>query len=311
LLPARPTTVEPKEVTVEEAIKQLCQDLARAEYAKTTQDSYKKTAIALSERFGCSVAELTRDQLREYVDAVVAEDGGRCRGRVKLCRNLSTRVVTTGQEGAQSHRKRRVRQSSGLCDVSFIKLPKRYSALPAVLSLNEVAALLPAIRNRRYQAVATVMYGTGLRVAEAIALQVGDIDGARGVVRVRHGKGNKAREAKLSQSLYVWLRRYWDKERPPLPFLFSNPSGKLPSQATLRQAFALAAKQARINKHVTPHVLRHSFATHLLEQGTDVRVVSALLGHARISTTARYARVTEKLIQQTPSPLDLLPQRRW
>jgi Phage integrase, N-terminal SAM-like domain len=114
LLPARPTTVDPKEATVDEAIKQLCQDLARAEYAKTTQDSYKKTAIALSERFGCSVAELTRDQLREYVDAVVAEDGGRCRGRVKLCAVLFLFRKTLGRPQ----------------DVSFIKLPKRYSALP-------------------------------------------------------------------------------------------------------------------------------------------------------------------------------------
>ncbi|HLK38375.1 MAG TPA: tyrosine-type recombinase/integrase, partial [Polyangiaceae bacterium] len=97
----------------------------------------------------------------------------------------------------------------------------RHSPLPTVLSLDEVHALLRALRHRRYQALAMVLYGTGLRIREAIALEVGDIDGARGVVRVRHGKGDKAREAKLSDSLYEWLRRYWAQERPPLPYLFA------------------------------------------------------------------------------------------
>jgi integrase/recombinase XerD len=221
---------------VEQAIKQLGQDLARAGYAKKTQADYQRTAIALSERFGRPVAELTRDQLRAYVDAVVAEEGSRSSVRRKLCAVLFLFRKTLGRPQ----------------DVSFIKLPKKYSALPVVLSLNEVAALLPAIHNRRYQAVAMVMYGAGLRLAEALALEVDDIDGARGVIRVRHGKGNKAREAKLSQSLYVWLRQYWDRERPMLPHLFSNSSGKPPRQDTVRKALLLAAKQARINKRVTP-----------------------------------------------------------
>jgi site-specific recombinase XerD len=193
---------------------------------------------------------------------------------------------------------------------SFFRLPKRRSALPTVLSLSEVNALLQAIRRPRYQAIAMVMYGAGLRITEAISLEVRDIDGMRGVIVVRHGKGNKAREAKMSQSLYVWLRAYWARERPPLPHLFASKAGKLPQRSTVREALAAAAKQAWIKKRVTPHVLRHSFATHLLEHGTDVRVVGALLGHASIKTTARYARVTEKLVRQTPSPLDLLPQPR-
>jgi site-specific recombinase XerD len=157
-----------------------------------------------------------------------------------------------------------------------------------------------------------VLYGAGLRIAEALALEVTDIDGARGVIRVRHGKGNKPREAKLSPSLYQWLRQYWSRERPPLPYLFaSRRTGKPPVAESVRSALALAAKEAWVKKHVTPHVLRHSFTTHLLEQGTDVRVVSALLGHASLLSTARYGRVTEKLVRETPSPLDLLPHRRW
>jgi site-specific recombinase XerD len=180
-----------------------------------------------------------------------------------------------------------------------------------VLTLKEVQGLLNAIRTPRYQAIAMVLYGAGLRISEALALEVRDIDGERGVIRVRHGKGDKAREAKLSPSLYHWLRDYWRREQPPGPCLFaSKKTGKLPLAATVRDALSRAAKDTWIKKRVTPHVLRHSFATHLLEQGTDVRVVSALLGHSEVTTTARYARVTNKLVRQTPSPLDLLPQRR-
>lgn len=195
--------------------------------------------------------------------------------------------------------------------VSFLKLPRVYSPLPAVLSLDEVNALLRAIRDPRYQALAMVMYGAGLRIQEAISLEVRDIDGARGVLTIRHGKGNKAREAKLSQSLYEWLRDYWARTRPQAPYVFGCPKrGTPPNAVTIRAAIAQAAKEAWIKKRVTPHVLRHSFATHLLDEGTDINVVRQLLGHASIDSTARYARVTQKRVRETPSPLDLLPQRR-
>ena len=179
-----------------------------------------------------------------------------------------------------------------------------------VLSKGEVHRLLNSIRDARYQAIAMVMYGSGLRIQEALRLTIDDIDRERGVIHVRNGKGGKPRETKLSPVLYDWLRAYWSRTRPPLPYLFVNHRGRLPRQSTVRRALAAAVAEARIKKHVTCHVLRHSFATHLLEEGTDVRVVSALLGHASIKTTARYARVTEKLVRQTPSPLDLLPQPR-
>jgi site-specific recombinase XerD len=272
----------------------LGQDLARAGYAKKTQSHYVATARRLAERFRCAIEAVSRDQLREFVDEVMARERAAAtkRGELSGLRFLYAR--TLGRPDM----------------VSFFKLPKHHSPLPTVLSLAEVSALLRAIRKPRYQAIAMVMYGAGLRIAEAIALEVRDIDGVRGVIRVRHGKGDKAREAKLSPSLYAWLRGYWARERPPLPHLFASSSGKLPQGATVREALKQAAKEAWIKKPVTPHVLRHSFATHLLEHGTDVRVVGALLGHASIKTTARYARVTEKLVRETPSPIDLLPQPR-
>ena len=281
---------------MDKSIAQMGQDLAFARYAKSTQKKYLGTAEHLSSRFGRPVAELTREELRTYVEEIVS-------------RGKSASWVTI-ELGALSFLYRKTLGRPEL--VSFISYPKKHSPLPTVLSLEEVGALIRAIRHPLYQAIVMVMYGAGLRITEALALEVTDIDGARGVIRVRHGKGDKAREAKLSQSLYTWLRQYWARERPPAPYLFaSRKTAKPPIATTVRKALAQAAKQAWIKKRVTPHVLRHSFATHLLEEGTDVRVVGALLGHASIRSTARYARVTEKLVRGTPSPLDLLPQKRW
>jgi site-specific recombinase XerD len=281
---------------MEESIKQLGQDLALAGYAKSTQKQYVRTAEHLANRFARPLAGLTREELRTYVEEITARGKSTSWMRMKLAALSFLYRKTLGQPEV----------------VSFVSYPKRKRPLPTVLSLEEVGALLGAIRVARYQAIAMVLYGAGLRIAEALALEVTDIDGARGVIRVRHGKGDKAREAKLSPTLYAWLREYWSRERPPLPYLFaSRKTGKRACAESVRAAMADAAKQAWIKKRVTPHVLRHSFATHLLEQGTDVRVVGALLGHASLQSTAHYARVTEKLVRQTPSPLDLLPQRRW
>jgi site-specific recombinase XerD len=279
---------------MEKEIECVRRDLALKGYAETTRKRYLGALLALHERFGRPAAELTREDLRVYVEELQSRGKAAASLSNELCAVLFLYRKSFGRPEL----------------VSFISLPRRYSPLPDVLSVKEVHALLGAIRNRRYQALAMVMYGAGLRIAEAIALEVRDVDGERGVIRVRHGKGNKAREAKLSPSLHQWLRDYWRMEQPQGPHLFASRTGRLPRDYTIRKALARAASDAWIKKRVTPHVLRHSFATHLLEHGTDVNVVRALLGHASIKTTARYARVTRKLVRQTPSPLDLLPQRR-
>lgn len=281
---------------MDKSIEQLGQDLALAKYAKSTGKQYVRTAEHLANRFGRPLAELTREELRTYVEELTT-------------RGKSASWMTTQLAALSFLYRKTLGQPE---QVSFLSYPRRARPLPTVLSLDEVSALIGAIRVARYQAIVMVLYGAGLRIAEALALEVSDIDGARGVIRVRHGKGDKAREAKLSPALYAWLRHYWARERPPLPYLFaSGKTGKRACADSVRAALADAAKRAWIKKRVTPHVLRHSFATHLLEQGTDVRVVGVLLGHASLQSTARYGRVTEKLVRQTPSPLDLLPQKRW
>jgi integrase/recombinase XerD len=277
------------------SIERMKQDLARRRYAQKTKDLYLRTVNDLFCRFGQPVADLTGDELRTYVDEIFGAGNSPSWVAIQFAALRFLYRKTLGRPEL----------------VSFIAFPKKHSKLPEILSLDEVAALLREIQRPRHRAIAMVMYGAGLRISEALALEVSDIDGPRGVIQVRHGKGNKAREAKLSQSLYQWLREFWRWERPPLPYLFaSKKTQKPPAARTVRYAIADAAKRAGIKKHVTPHVLRHSFATHLLEEGTDVRIVSVLLGHASIQSTARYARVTEKIVRQTPSPLDLLPRNR-
>lgn len=271
------------------------QDLALAEYAQRTQDRYLGTVRRLSARFGRPIVDVTREQVRGFVTEIVTADRSASWKRMELAAVVFLWRKTLGRPE----------------QVSFVSWPTSHQRLPEILSLEEVHALFRAIEHPRYQTMAMVIYGGGLRLSEALALEVGDIDGSRGVLRIRHGKGDKAREVKLSPSLYSWLRKYWQRERPPKPYVFaSRITGKPPHKETVRDAIALAAKSAGIRKHVTPHVLRHCFATHLLEAGTDVRVVQALLGHSSVYTTARYARVTEKIVRATPSPLDLLPQKR-
>jgi integrase/recombinase XerD len=279
---------------MDQSIEQLARDLALANYAKATQERYVGTAKQLAEFCRKPLVEVTRDDLREFVEARTSRGKSATKLNNELCAVLFLFRRTLGRADL----------------VSFIKLPKRRSPLPAVLSVEEVHSLLRAIREPRYQAVAMVMYGAGLRIDEALSLEVRDIDGARGVIQVRHGKGDKAREAKLSPVLYEWLRKYWARERPPEPYLFSSrKTGKRPHHGTVRKALAAAGKDAWIRKPVRPHILRHSFATHLLDEGVDTRVVQQLLGHESIRTTARYTRVTQKRIRETPSPLDLLPLR--
>lgn len=278
---------------MEETLNQVRQDLARAGYARTTRDTYLKTI----EQFfrssdGVEVERLGRDDVRRFVGDL--ETKGRSASWMKM--HLSALAFLFRKTLGRPN------------EVSFLSFPRQRSPLPTVLSQDEVERLLRALHVRRYQAIAMVLYGTGVRIEEALALKVSDIDSGRGVIHVRKGKGSKAREVRLTPALHAWLRRYWAREQPPLPYLFSSRrAGKPPTQDSVRAALAQAADEAGITKHVTPHVLRHTYATHLLEAGVDIRVLQALLGHAQTQTTARYARVSTKLIEKIPSPLELLP----
>jgi site-specific recombinase XerD len=191
--------------------------------------------------------------------------------------------------------------------VAFLSWPKDVVRLPEVLSTAEVEKILAAIEKPVYRVYCTLLYATGLRLGEALQLKTHDIDRARGVIHVKETKGNQERLVMLGDKLYSQLRQYWAQERPPAPWLFaSKKTGRPISRDMVWRVLHAATKKAGLNRRVTPHILRHSFATHLLENGTDLRTIQVLLGHSNIVSTVRYARVSTKLIGQTPSPLDHL-----
>jgi site-specific recombinase XerD len=178
--------------------------------------------------------------------------------------------------------------------------------LPPVLNAEEVARFLEAVTGLRNRVALTTAYAAGLRIGEVTRLKVASIDSKRMLIYVEAGKGGKDRYAMLSPRLLDILRAYWRRARPSLWLFPGQEPGEHVSIAALQDACRVARKRAGIAKPVTAHVLRHSFATHLLESGTDIRVIQVLLGHADLSTTARYAQVTTNLIAGTQSPFDRL-----
>lgn len=191
--------------------------------------------------------------------------------------------------------------------VDDIRGPRSQKTLPVVLSVAEVARFFKAIVSLKHRTILMTAYGAGLRVGEAVQLRVSDIDSQRMVIRVRQGKGKKDRYTMLSTALLEMLRRYWWAARPE-DLMFTTRSKDRPiTRSTVQRVCKQAQKDAGISKDITPHTLRHSFATHLLESGTNLRVIQVLLGHASPQTTAIYTRVSTELIGKTVSPLDVLP----
>ena len=186
--------------------------------------------------------------------------------------------------------------------------PKKLKRLPDVLSREEVLQLLKAVRSLRLRTILATAYAAGLRISEALRLQVRDVDSQRMVLHIRGAKQGKDRLVLLSPQLLAMLRQYWLEMKPRGPLLFPSRRGRLVHIDVLRRAFRATINQLGFKKRVTLHSLRHGFATHLLEDGTDIRVIQALLGHANLQTTAHYTRVSTRNFQRVTSPLDGLVQ---
>jgi len=191
--------------------------------------------------------------------------------------------------------------------VKDIPHPKRPKTLPVILSPEEVLRVFAAIRAVKYKAIIATAYAAGLRISEVCALQVSDIDSQRMRIHVRSGKGKKDRYVMLGESLLALLRQYYQAVRPQGGYLFP---GQKPQQHISTTAVSLVLRkvirETGLSKKVTMHTLRHCFATHLLEAGTDIRILQVLLGHSSIRTTLRYTHITDRLIQKLVSPLDMI-----
>ena len=191
-----------------------------------------------------------------------------------------------------------------------IPWPKVPQKKPDILSGSEVAKLLKAVPSLVPAMALTTAYGAGLRISETCRLKVEDIDGKRKLIHVRCGKGGKDRYVMLADRLLEELREYWVKVKPEGWLFPGSKKGRPLSPDAVRKALERATKATKLKKRVTAHALRHAFATHLLESGTDIRIIQVLLGHASIRTTARYTQVSNKLIASTKSPLDMLGTKK-
>jgi site-specific recombinase XerD len=283
---ARPT----KEDFMTKLREQMMQDLDLAGYVERTKRLYVNAIRNLAEFFRRSPDQLGQTEVRQWVEHLRKSGIGtqRLRQHFAALRFLYTKTLGRPEV------------------TSFLSWPGDCEKLPVVLSEQEVDRLLRALSTVRMRVFCATLYAAGLRVNEACQLRTSDIDAARGVIHVRRGKGGKERLVMLSPRLLVILRKYWKQARPAKPWLFSGGTGQPLLAEVARRALKRAALVAKLDKRVTPHVLRHSFATHLLERGTDLRVIQVLLGHDSIRTTTRYARVSTELITKTQSPLERL-----
>ncbi len=270
----------------------MIEDMQLRNLSPRTIEAYVYHVASFAKHFGRSPERLGADEVRRYQLYLVQEKKASWSSfNQAVCALRFLYKVTCPQPFAVEH-------------IAYGKRPKR---LPTVLSRAEVTRLLECIPTLKHRVLVMTAYATGLRLSELTHLEVGDIDSSRMLVRVRQGKGQKDRVVPLSRRLLDELRVYWRAARPRR-LLFPGRQPERPVHDTLVQkTIKAAARRAGIAKNVSPHVLRHSFATHLLEAGTDLRTLQRILGHSSLSTTAIYTHVTLARLQATVSPLDLLP----
>ncbi|TRX55512.1 tyrosine-type recombinase/integrase [Fulvivirga sp. M361] len=186
-----------------------------------------------------------------------------------------------------------------------LERPKKENTLPVILSKKEVARVISCIKSIKHRAIISTIYGTGLRISELQHLKIEDIDSDHRRIWIRSGKGNKDRATLLPDNLLMLLRAYYRKHRPE-KFLFEGPDGGIYSASSIRKILKRACFKAGVRKKVTPHTLRHSFATHLMESGVNLRYIQTLLGHTSSKTTEIYTHLCNQHISEIRSPLSML-----
>jgi len=270
--------------------RRMIEDMTVRNLSPATQRSYVHAVAKFSRYFGCSPDQLGLEEVRQFQVQLVASGISWPALNQTVCALRFFYGVTLGQADLPER-------------IPYAREPRK---LPVVLSADEVVRFLEAVPGLKSRTALTTAYAAGLRASEAVRLKVGDIDSGRMLLRVEQGKGAKDRYAMLSPQLLTILRGYWRLARPR-HWLFPGRGEDRPvDPQVLHAACRSACTAAGLAKRVTVHTLRHSFATHLLEAGTDIRIIQALLGHNNLSTTARYTRVADTTIRNTVSPLDRL-----
>jgi integrase/recombinase XerD len=271
--------------------RRMIQDMTLRNFAPRTITVYVDCVARFARHFGRSPELLGPDDVRAYLlDLIERQRRSWAYYNLNLHALRFLYNVTLGRAEVLAH----------------LPCPKRLKRLPVVLSPEELTRFFAAVGRLHHRALLITAYAAGLRVSEVAALRVEDIDSRRMVIRVRQGKGRKDRYVMLSPKLLELLRAYWKAARPRT-WLFPGLDPDRPiSAAAVMKACRRAWRASGLEKHVTVHALRHSFATHLLEAGTDLRTIQVLLGHDSPRTTALYTHVSPEAVRATPSPLDRL-----
>ena len=274
----------------------MIEDMTIRNLSPTTQKSYVHHVFKFSRHFGRPLREADVEDVRAYQAHLVSLGLSWGSLNQAVCALRFFFGVTMGRPDLPER-------------IVYARQPRR---LPVILSPEEVARFLESVCGLRNRAALTVAYATGLRVSEVTRLKISDIDSRRGIIRIEQGKGGKDRQVMLSEQLLSVLRAYLRAARPrPRTWLFPGRDLDRPLHPQVLNSVCTVAREvADLDKRVTPHTLRHSFATHLLEAGTDIRIIQALLGHSSPTTTALYAQVATTTIRDVVSPLDRLPPRR-
>lgn len=269
--------------------RRMIEDMRLRNFSACTERSYIHYVADFARHFNTSPEHLGLDDIRNYQLFLTEQ------------RQLSASSVNTFVSAVQFLYTVTLEMPWGKQRFVRMKVPEK---LPVVLSQEQVAALLQHVGILKHRAVLMLCYGSGLRISEAVSVKAEHIDSSRMLIRVENGKGAKDRYTVLSQTLLNLLRQYWKIQRPKDYLFPGSHAGTHVQPGTIQQICRDACRMAGIEKHVTPHMLRHSFATHLLENGTDTRAIQVLLGHSRIDTTARYTAVTPRTVSAISSPLD-------
>jgi site-specific recombinase XerD len=270
--------------------RRMIEDMTVRNLSPATQRSYIHAVAKFSRFFGCSPDRLGLDEVRAFQVQLVTDGMSWSGLNQTVCALRFFYGTTLGRTDLPER-------------IAYAREPRK---LPVVLSAGEVVRFLEAVANLKHRVALTTAYAAGLRAAEVASLKLADIDSSRMVLRVEQGKGGKDRYVMLSPQLLGILRGYWRLARPS-HWLFPGRDATRPLHPEgLHVACRCACTAAKLDKRVTVHTLRHSFATHLLEGGTDIRIIQSLLGHSNLQTTARYTQVATSTIRGTQSPLDRL-----
>jgi site-specific recombinase XerD len=274
----------------------MIEDMQVRNFSPRTQATYLHQVARFADHFGRSPEVLGPAELRAYQVFLTTE------------KRLAPNSILTAVSALRFLYRVTLKRAWPVADL--LPAPKRPQFLPIVLSPTEVQRFLASVPSRKHRTILSVCYAAGLRIAEAVRLQVADIDSQRMVLRVTQGKGQKDRYVMLSPRLLTLLRTWWLIATPRTWLFPGTRAGHHLTPDAVEEACLHARRRCGLSKPITPHALRHAFAVHLLEGGTDVRTIQLLLGHRSLTTTARYLRIAATTVCATRSPFDLLPMPR-